>query len=1052
MHSKDGHSQQDSFVAGTLPEDNVFQGQYQFLETIGAGGMGIIYKARQISIDRLVAIKVLKSDLDPDGWRRFQNEATAASKLSHRYIVTVHDLGTCSSGQPFIVMDYLDGMTLAQYLSEKGPLSTSAFIRFFRQICDALQHAHANNVLHRDLKPSNIMILRTERTEEVRLMDFGIAKLLDDTISGAQPLTKTGEAIGSPLYMSPEQCRGAKLDRRSDLYSLGCVMYESLAIAPPFIGASSLETMMMHTEQKPLPLGQASLGRQIEPGLEDIVLHLLEKDPARRYQSAKEVEADLAKLQDAVLDGNTLRFVYQSTENPGDKASIRSRVVRSAPIAGVILLLAASLGFLAWWLRPIPPSRVAFKDSLLSADLHQIRKFSLKDMIAFELKTKDSMLDLSNQMRTMEDLGQPFDQNDLQSLEDAPSTLTGLRLYGPSINDDGLRYLKDLRLVSLGLDHTDVKTLSWIKHMDSLKVLDVSYSRLDHSGMQVIGGLPELRYIRLEGTGINDTDLQCLYGLKNLNNLFLNDCTNLTRPAIERLKAALPKTEFQTDANPVIRATHEEEKLLYVALDYMAKHDWVQADGQCASVLLALHKNSIANNPLVAQLLLLRAKCQYELHNYGAEIKYCQQASESLADSPDSELQLANILIQEAQAYETERSGTKNQQMRTLAQQELNCREHASNLLKRIGSENDPLGWSNLQDLASDYELLGDHRRSVEVLDRLIAQCEQTKKTVEITPNFLYHVYIQRAHVMEAIAAAMMYQGEAKTRLRKACMDHESAWRVHQQKPSAFAKTDDPVQILYQLEELGSDYIQLKDYVAANRTYDTIIAEDGKLIRSGALKPQSLAYVYVQQANSYQNKSRLVTDDKVCKSLLRQAVAMRERAEKVYEGGPEEASMANIIQQCADYNSLSEHEKALAGLNLFARDYSKHGRYPLMLASGILTRGYTYVALHRDAEALNDFEAAAKLYRQHRVGAPRNWEVELLTISAAARNRLGQPDKAETLLLQAMKIPCPDMGWVKMQDEEMVKALTAQHKDAEAATFREKTAEAAKKLKEQLAN
>ncbi len=261
--------------------DPTFKHKYEFLETIGVGGMGVIYKARQLAMNKIVAIKMLHAEMpSDDALRRFQLEGQTGSLLKHKYIIQIYDLGLTESGRPFMIMDYLQGTTLAQELAANGTLAEERFVRLFLQVSDALSHAHSKGVLHRDLKPSNLMLLRDNGLEEVRIMDFGIAKLLNGTEYSALQLTKTGEALGSPLYMSPEQCRSGKIDRRADLYSLGCVMYEALTGAPPFIGSTALETLLMHVERQPLELSNASLGREIDPGLQDIVMRLLQKDPA----------------------------------------------------------------------------------------------------------------------------------------------------------------------------------------------------------------------------------------------------------------------------------------------------------------------------------------------------------------------------------------------------------------------------------------------------------------------------------------------------------------------------------------------------------------------------------------------------------------------------------------------------------------------------------------------------------------------------------------------------------------------------------------------------
>jgi serine/threonine-protein kinase len=234
--------------------------------------MGVIYKARHLILNKFVAIKTLHTHLvSPSAIRRFQVEGKAESLLSHPNIVSFHDLGVTQSGQPYIIMEYIDGETLAEVLRREGQLPLPRFLKIFWQICDGLSLAHKKSILHRDIKPTNIMLVHDRGEDEVRIMDFGIAKMMDDTTAGAQQITKTGDMVGSPIYMSPEQARGLQTDQRSDLYSLGCVMYESLTGSPPFHGNTALDTVLMHLDSKPVPMKEASLGREVDPRIERVV-------------------------------------------------------------------------------------------------------------------------------------------------------------------------------------------------------------------------------------------------------------------------------------------------------------------------------------------------------------------------------------------------------------------------------------------------------------------------------------------------------------------------------------------------------------------------------------------------------------------------------------------------------------------------------------------------------------------------------------------------------------------------------------------------------------
>ena len=198
---------------------------FEILGTLGEGAMGIVYKARHLLLDKVVAIKVLKEEYTSQSkiFLRFQQEARTTSHLSHENIASVHDFGLTEGGHPFIVMDYVEGVTLAGLIEEMKVLPEDVALSIFQQICRALVHAHENNVIHRDLKPSNIILQKRASGEwHAKVVDFGIAKVMIESEDDHSPkLTQTGEIFGTPLYMSPEQCQGQKVDQRSDIYSLG---------------------------------------------------------------------------------------------------------------------------------------------------------------------------------------------------------------------------------------------------------------------------------------------------------------------------------------------------------------------------------------------------------------------------------------------------------------------------------------------------------------------------------------------------------------------------------------------------------------------------------------------------------------------------------------------------------------------------------------------------------------------------------------------------------------------------------------------------------------
>ncbi len=275
----------------------VLQDKYRVISEIGRGGMSIVYKARHEMMDKQVAIKMLQQGLmgDQTSIKRFQQEAQAASCLAHQNVITIFDFGVSPTGQPYLVMDFLEGHSLADVIKAENHISQRRAAAIFIQACDALEHAHQKGVLHRDLKSSNIMLVDYDSNPDfVKVVDFGIAKLMPNSGKQQQNLTATGEIFGSPIYMSPEQCLGLTLDARSDIYSMGTMLYESLTGQPPLLGANIIDTMQMHVESVPARPSKIRSDLQISGPLELICVRSLEKKPENRFKS-------MGEFRDALL-------------------------------------------------------------------------------------------------------------------------------------------------------------------------------------------------------------------------------------------------------------------------------------------------------------------------------------------------------------------------------------------------------------------------------------------------------------------------------------------------------------------------------------------------------------------------------------------------------------------------------------------------------------------------------------------------------------------------------------------------------------------------------
>jgi serine/threonine protein kinase len=270
--------------------------RYEILEEIGCGAWGMVYKARQVDLDRVVAIKVLKQHLASDRGKlaRFRQEALAVSKLVHGNITQIFDYGIMDNRQPYFVMEYLEGQTLSDFVKQSSTLEPSILLKLFLQVLAALGYAHLQGIIHRDLKPDNVLILKNaDGTHTAKLLDFGIARREDDI--STNNLTATGELLGTPLYMSPEQCLGDEVDARSDLYSFACVIFECLSGVSPFLADNSFNCMMAQINQPP-PLLHLKSGAVADDATQSFIRKALNKDKSARFQSATEMAAALETL------------------------------------------------------------------------------------------------------------------------------------------------------------------------------------------------------------------------------------------------------------------------------------------------------------------------------------------------------------------------------------------------------------------------------------------------------------------------------------------------------------------------------------------------------------------------------------------------------------------------------------------------------------------------------------------------------------------------------------------------------------------------------------
>lgn len=281
-------------------------GDYRLLRRLGYGGMGQVYLAEQLSLKREVALKLIRSDLQDTetARKRFQAEAEAVARLNHPNIVQIYQLGE-SDGFRFMVLEYVEGRNLRQYLERKGPPDLAICLSIIRQVALALQRAHEVGIVHRDIKPENILLTRKV---EVKVADFGLSRFFAPD-GPALHLTQSGVALGTPLYMSPEQVQGQPVDHRSDIYSFGVTCFHLLAGEPPFQGKTAFDVALKHVQEEPPPL--SAFRPDLPPDLCAMVHKMMAKRPEQRYQSVREILRDLNRIREQL---NAAGGVHKAAE------------------------------------------------------------------------------------------------------------------------------------------------------------------------------------------------------------------------------------------------------------------------------------------------------------------------------------------------------------------------------------------------------------------------------------------------------------------------------------------------------------------------------------------------------------------------------------------------------------------------------------------------------------------------------------------------------------------------------------------------------------------
>jgi serine/threonine protein kinase len=342
-----------------LKPGDIVGGAYILKSLLGRGGMGYVFLAQHNIIKRDYALKIIRPDkMDDFSWQRFEIEGRAIAKLDHPNIVKIYNMGIDQGKCPFYVMELLAGRALSNYIDDDDGLTFEQCLDIFRQVAQGLAYAHKKGIVHRDVKPANIILLKVNDDNykegfQAKVVDFGLAKVINPDAS--QAITAKGQIFGSPYYMSPEQCQGQTVDHRSDIYSLGCALFECIAGEPPFIGANAIEIMLMHTEATmPKLADRFSEGPAV--AVDSLIARMTSKEPHDRYQSMDEVAAALVRLQKRApllssiiaAKDNSVRADDVSDSSAGQSSSLISRVDSKWLFVGSILVVFSLLAACAY--------------------------------------------------------------------------------------------------------------------------------------------------------------------------------------------------------------------------------------------------------------------------------------------------------------------------------------------------------------------------------------------------------------------------------------------------------------------------------------------------------------------------------------------------------------------------------------------------------------------------------------------------------------------------------------------------------------------------------
>lgn len=483
---EDQEEEELSLTAEQFPVD-----RYKAVAALGQGAAGTVYLCRDRLLGKKVAVKTLLN-LSADQLVGFQEEARATARLSHPNIVTVLDFGATDCGVPYMVMDYIPGISMEAHIKTYGPLDEETSRQIFYRLSQALGYAHDQGIYHRDLKPSNIILFETESGIDLRLIDFGIAKVKE--VSGLITIYQEKTLAGTPLYMAPDTVRGLDYDQRSEVYSLGCVLFETLSGFPPFQGETAMETISNHASQ-PIP----SLATYLEePAIEMdwIISKCLAKDKEERFQSMEELGSALQGA--TTFDAHSSKHETTRTEKTKDPTP--TRLVTIGALALLLVGSATVYVLLQNNAKILSASKTLKKESVTS-DESEKSKNEVQDVSYFIASAGEE---------------KPY----LVHREKGKYLVQGL----VKRNKESLKFLinnRNIENLEFSQDDLGGDTLAYLASLPSLKGLTISYCDIDKDTLALVGSLSDLNRMTIVNSPVNNSDYSELTGLSNVREFYL---------------------------------------------------------------------------------------------------------------------------------------------------------------------------------------------------------------------------------------------------------------------------------------------------------------------------------------------------------------------------------------------------------------------------------------------------------------------------------------------------------------------------------------------------